>query len=334
MRKALAAVLLVAGALAPATGFSRAEALQVGQVGIRLLDAPTSRADDPRARLYVVDHVAPGTTIRRRVEVSNGTAERMRIQMYSAGAEVSGSEFRFLDARDGNELTGWTSVSPAELDVAAGRTAVATVTIAIPASASAGERYGVVWAELPPARPSQGDVSVVNRVGVRIYLSVGSGGEPPTDFAIDSLTAGRDESRRPVVTALVRNTGGRALDLSGNLKISEGPGGLSAGPFDVTVTTLAVGASAQVPIALDPAIPPGPWVGRLVLRSGPVEREATARITFPEGAASAAEPVPAVVSVPERAATPASPEAALAAAGLVLVLVLLWRTLAKKRRQA
>ena len=42
-------------------------------VGIRIIDVPTGRSEDPRARQYIVDHLAPGTTITRRVEVTNGT---------------------------------------------------------------------------------------------------------------------------------------------------------------------------------------------------------------------------------------------------------------------
>jgi hypothetical protein len=33
--------------------------------------ASVSRRDDPRANVHIIDHVAPGTTIRRRVQVTN-----------------------------------------------------------------------------------------------------------------------------------------------------------------------------------------------------------------------------------------------------------------------
>jgi hypothetical protein len=92
----------------------------------------------------------------------------------------------------------------------------------------------------------------------------------------------------------VRNTGARALDLSGELRLSDGPGGTSAGPFAVRLgTTLGPGDTSPVTIALDPKLPAGPWQAKLVLRSGTLEREATARISFPLQAGSAAEPVPA-----------------------------------------
>jgi LPXTG-motif cell wall-anchored protein len=264
-------------------------AAPAGSVGIRILDAPTNRADDPRARLYIVDHLAPGATINRRVELSNGTDGRLTIPLYAAAATVSDGEFRFGEDHAANDLTSWTTVEPSTIAVDGGGTAIATVKIAVPADAGAGERYAVVWAELPAASPKGGGISTVNRVGIRIYLSVGAGGEPPSDFTITSIQARRGSSGEPVVAATVKNTGGRALDLSGELRLSRGPGGLSAGPFPAKLgTTLGIGATEPVLVILDRAVPAGPWDAHIALKSGTIERDATARITFPKRGASKA----------------------------------------------
>lgn len=261
-------------------------------VGIRIVDAPTSRADDPRAMQYIVDHVAPGTTISRRVEVTNDTSEEQEVQLYAAAATISDGNFLFGEGRAANDLTSWTTVDPPTVTPPAGGETLATVTIAVPADASPGERYGVVWAELPAAIPEGGGIGAVNRVGVRIYLSVGEGGEPASDFAITAFEARRDAEGNPVVAATVENTGGRALDLSGEMTLAGGPGGLSAGPFDATLgTTLGIGQSEPVLVTLDKALPNGPWDATIVLRSGMTEREATATITFPEAAEGSSEPV-------------------------------------------
>jgi hypothetical protein len=83
-----------------------------------------------------------------------------------------------------------------------------------------------------------------------------------------------------VVLATVHNTGGRALDMSGTLQLLAGPGGLSAGPFPVTLgTTLAIDDTEPVTIALDKRLPAGPWDARITLRSGLIERSARATIT-------------------------------------------------------
>jgi hypothetical protein len=125
-------------------------------------------------------------------------------------------------------------------EVPANAHVIATVSIAIPRNAAPGEHYGVVWAE---ARSRGGDgITQVNRVGIRLYVSVGSGGDPASNFAIESLTAERAPDGRPVVVAAVHNTGGRALDMSGTLRLTNGPGRLSAGPFPANLgVTLGIG---------------------------------------------------------------------------------------------
>src|SRR4051812_5319087 len=105
MKKALA-VLLVAGALAPATGASATvlraaapKAASDGNIGIRLLEAPTNRRDDPRAKSYIVDHVKPGTTIRRKVELSNKSNKPFDLQLYPGAAEIKDGSFFPGDGR-------------------------------------------------------------------------------------------------------------------------------------------------------------------------------------------------------------------------------------------
>lgn len=266
-------------------------------VGIRLVDAPANRADDPRAREYIVDHLAPGTTITRHVEVSNGTATTAVVQLYAAAASIKDGSFQFGDGRAANDLTSWTTLDPTTVSPPGGGVSQAAVTIAVPPDASPGERYAVLWAELPAAVPTGGGIAAVNRVGVRIYLSVGEGGEPASDFVITTLEASRDAELNPLVAATVQNTGGRALDLSGKLWLTNGPGGLSAGPFEAKLgTTLGLEQTEPVLVRLDRAIPAGPWDARIVLRSGTTEREATATITFPGRAATSSRPVAARAS--------------------------------------
>jgi hypothetical protein len=262
-----------------------------GGVGLRLLDAPTSARADPRAQIYIVDHVAPGTVIHRHIEVSNSTASPVRVVVYPAAAAIAHGSFLGAAGHTPNDLSTWTSVSPGAAAVTAGGHLTATVSITVPHDAAPGERYGVVWAEVRSA-PSVGDgVIQISRVGIRVYLSVGPGGPPAANFTIDSLTALRSPDGQPTVVATVHNSGGRALDMSGSLRLSAGPGGISAGPFAATLgTTLAIGGTEPVTIVLDKQLPAGPWDARVVLRSGLISRAAQATITFP--ASGAALPAP------------------------------------------
>ena len=291
----LAVCLVAVASLLPAPASARAEALEVqdpGGIGVRLLDAPVGTAEDPRARLYIIDHLAPGTVIERRVEVTNTTAAPAAMRIYAAGASIDDGTF-VGDAGDShNELSTWNAVHPDTLDLAAGSHAYVTVTITVPDDAAPGERYAAVWAEIRSDAAPLGGVEQVHRVGIRQYLSVGPGGPPAADFTIDSLTASRTTDGAPLVLATVHNTGGRALDMAGELDLLDGPGGLRAGPFPANLGgSLAIGASGQVVIPLDGQIPDGPWEAAITLRSGLLERSAQATLTFPRSGSAVTVPV-------------------------------------------
>ncbi|MEV7971142.1 peptidase, partial [Sphaerisporangium sp. NPDC088356] len=290
------------GALAPAAGTLAGPAPGAGgsagkSIGMRLVDAPVDARANSRAWCYIIDHLAPGSVIHRRVEVSNATDSPRTLSIYTAAGAIRDRKFRFAPGRTPNELSTWTTTDRPKIAMAPHTRSMVTATIAVPRDAAPGERYAVIWAETANPPPPGGGVAEINRVGVRIYLSVGPGNPPASSFTIDSLTAQRSENGRQVVLAQVRNTGGRALDLSGDLRLSHGPSNLSAGPFKVsTGTTLAPGDSGPVIAILNEQVPDGPWRARIRLQSGPTKVAAEATIRFPAfvgaGRAVKAEPGP------------------------------------------
>jgi hypothetical protein len=262
-----------------------------GSLGVQLLDVPTTARLDPRARLYIVDHVAPGTVIHRRIQVSNSTTSATDVAIYPAAATIAKGTFVGAAGHTRNELSTWTSARPGAPRLRAGERRTARVTIRVPRDAAPGERYGAVWAETRSAPAAGGGITEVNRVGIRIYLSVGPGGPPAANFKIDAVTAKRAPDGRPMVLATVHNTGGRALDMNGTLRLREGPGGLTAGPYPADLgVSLAIGDAETVRIVLDKRLPAGPWDARINLRSGLLSRNAAATITFPAAAASSSWP--------------------------------------------
>jgi hypothetical protein len=134
-----------------------------------------------------------------------------------------------------------------------------------------------------------------------------------------------------VVLAQVHNVGGRAIDLSGSLKLLGGPGGLTAGPFPAKLgTTLAPGQSEPVTVILDKSLPSGPWTARIVLQSDLVKRAAKAMITFPAGDGVAGPPVRAV-PVPVGKSRQVVTWLALVLIVLAAIALLLW--LWRRRRR-
>jgi hypothetical protein len=285
-----------AGAASPSTvqhaGTARsasprsASATGPGGVGVRLLDVPANAANNPRAREYIVDNLTPGTTIHRRIKVSNTTGAELHVAIYPAAATISQGSFVGAPARTANDLSTWTTVSRSIMDVPAGSTAVDTITVAIPATASPGERYAVVWTEVRSAKTG-GTVELINRAGIRMYVHVG-GTNPVTSFTVNTLTGQRNSGGHAVVQALVHNTGGRAVDLTGTLIMSSVTGALTAGPYPAQLgTTLAPGQSEPVWFTLASQMTDGPWNATVTLHSGLSQQAFRAKITFPRSPGTA-----------------------------------------------
>jgi len=260
-------------------------------VGIRLTEVTEALANDPRARLYIIDQVTPGTRFSRTIEIQNDASVSNVIEVYPAGAAIVDGAFVGSEGAAPNELSTWVAVSTPSVSLRSRKVSNVVATIAVPADASAGERYAVIWAQVKTTNKTAG-LTTINRVGIRIYLSVGAGGGLASSFEIKALVAGREADGEAFVKALVTNTGGRALDISGELSLTDGPGGSSVGPFVVTLgTTMAIGASQNVSIKLPRALPAGPWLASLTLHSGLLNETASATIKFPDVGSNA--PVPA-----------------------------------------
>ncbi|MEU8219617.1 hypothetical protein AB0C47_28070 [Micromonospora taraxaci] len=273
-----------------------------------MLDIPASRVQDPRAQVYIVDHLKPGTTINRRVEVLNSSGVSQEIDFYSGAASVENNAFTVPEGRTGNELSGWIQLKTTAMVLDPGERRPVEVEIAVPRKASKGERYAAIWAQVTSAKERTGNVTQIHRVGIRVYLDVGPGGEPPTDFRIDGLAAEPGIGEFPVVTANVTNTGQRALDMTGTLSLSKQA--VRAGPFKVTNgVTILPGQSGQVRIEVNQALPAGTWDVQAKLASGIVERTATGTISLP-------------VAAPMTVATSAGPSWLVYTVGAMALLVL------------
>lgn len=251
-------------------------------LGARLMEVPTHLADDPRAQSRIIDEVQPGATIERRVRFTNGEPDRtldLRIAPLPATVE-DGAFLIDTDGADG-ELAGWVSLDEREVTLGPCELIDVRAVIEVPPDAEAGERYAAVTATHAPDAEGPG-VHVASRIGVRIYLQV-AGPEPATsDFEIDALIPGRSGAGDPTIDVVITNTGERAVDVAGELELTEGPGGVQAGPFSTgRTTTLAPGDEGTATVVLDADLPLGPWRAEVTMRSGELQRRAEAEITFP-----------------------------------------------------
>ncbi|WP_370149028.1 peptidase [Streptacidiphilus sp. EB129] len=260
----------------------------------------------------------------------NTSPTAQHVVLYADSASLGAGQFSF--GTTPNELTSWISFQRSSLDLSPDSNATVMTTIQVPARASQGERYAVIWAEVSAPPGAQGNIGVVNRVGVRVYLDVGPGGDPPSDFQIENLAAARAANGQPQVLAQVRNTGKRALDMSGSLTLTNGPASTSAGPFPATDgTTLGPGDSAPVTAALDRQLSNGPWTATFTLYGGLVQHTANATLTFPVAPGTTS---PVRVSLDRSAGSALNWPTILEVAGLILLSVAIWLLFDLKRRRA
>jgi hypothetical protein len=262
----------------------------VGTLGVRLVAPPGAPTSDPLARTYIIASVAPGARLTRDVEISNTTPETMPVLAYAAAASTNGGVFGFADGHTQNDVSSWTRVSRPSIDIAAGETVLENVTIRVPRNAAGGEHYAVIWAEASASAPSGGRVRLVNRVGIRVYLTVANGGAEAPMFTLSGLHADRSGGEA-VIAAVVHNTGGSTLTATGDVTLADGPSGLRAGPFPITLRQpIAPGGSASVTAPIGSTLPVGPWRVRMVVRSGDLTRAITGTLTFPAAAADSPPP--------------------------------------------
>ena len=145
-----------------------------------------------------------------------------------------------------------------------------------------GNRYGVIWAAVSSPTQAGSNVTLVNRVGVRMYTSIGSGCHCPLELLRYRLarralelwsTLGRSQGPQQR-----RNDAGHRWHLG---TLYEGPGGLRSGPYVAKLAAnLAPGASEAVTTKLQTDLPLGPWRADFGLESGFVQRSDVATITF------------------------------------------------------
>jgi hypothetical protein len=295
--------------------------------GVRLVDVPLPARHNPRGLRYIIDFVYPGTVIRRRIMVLNEENHRARFAVYPDAAVITRGKFIGAAGETRSELTSWVTVQHPSLTLRAHHHAMDLITIRVPPGATRGEHYGVIWAQQTGYLRTASGVLIkdIARVGVRIYLAVGRGGALPTRFAVSSVTVRHRASGQPYIVVRVRDTGQRAVDITGTARLDHGPGGSATGPVRSPQTlTLAPGQDGDVTFTPPRGLPAARWLARITLVSGFTTRAVTASLRLgPKLAPQPSKGVPAMTWV-----------AAVLVALAVLGAVTLARARARRRARA
>lgn len=265
---AIAAVTLVSAvgpAALPDVGVAHAAGVPGSGIGIGAIDDP--------GQPYIVVTVEPGDVITRTVRVQNNTGAGRAVSVYAGPAFVDNGVFTDEVAGTANALTSWTTVDKPLVQLADGQGTDVAVTITVPRDAPSAQLFGAVWADVDGSRS-----------GVRMYVTVAGDNGPAADFTIDDLVAQRASDGVVTVLARVTVVGGRPIDLTGSLRLTDGVDGGFTGVVPARPTTLAAHAGGSVPFVLpgSASLPPGTWTARMRLRNGYFTHDLSRPFTVPD----------------------------------------------------
>ncbi|GIG88496.1 hypothetical protein [Plantactinospora endophytica] len=272
--------------LTPATVAASAAVDSGGALEVRVAVPPGDKPSDADLTRLAA-HARPGDVVDRWIEVVNPSRLRQHVTVYPAGATIRNDTFSYAEGRTGNELSRWTRVPSSTFRLEPRAKKPVRIRLTVPASAAPGERYAVIWAQIAAAAPKSpkraGKAPPARRTGLRVYLNVGTGAEPQPAFEIVGMRAEQTARGVPVVVAQVRNTGPRALDPHGTLRLSTASSPAALGPFTALGgVTIAPQSSGSMTVPLYGRLPAGPWNAELAVADGAVLRESKATLSLPE----------------------------------------------------
>ncbi len=260
-------------------------------IGVKLLEPAGAISAPGLESVYIVGDLRSGATMTRHVEILNSTASTQRVSVYPAAARMHAGSFAIAVGRSANELSSWTTMSNSSLVLAPNTATSDTVTIVVPRGALSGERYAVVWVQVSATSTPTSSVQLVSRVGIRIYLTVGSGDPAVEPFSISKLTAARTTAGAPLVEASVLNEGARTVRITGHIELSDGPGGIGIGPLPVSsLLALPPGDAGRISVHFERGLPRGPWRAALSLSDGSTGHVRVTELVFPGSVTTTSTP--------------------------------------------
>lgn len=177
--------------------------------------------ETPRNRRYIVRDVRPGTTFTDQVEILNLTESSLELRLDAVDAQIN-ADGAFAPAGPGQAqaVGSWIGLQRETLTVPALSSEVVDVRISVPSTAEPGDHLAAIAVQRAQPRVGEGNVQVIERVAVRVYLTVEApaGGELTRDFRIRSFQW-RGTTTDVRFTVEVENVGDRLIEPLGRVTI-------------------------------------------------------------------------------------------------------------------
>lgn len=258
----LASALSWTGSAAPAS--AQSPPAQSGEFTLRPVRPPNAPARD---RSYVVRTVRAGTELADRLEAVNLTDAPLELTLTPVDATIL-ADGSFAPGTTAAGDGSWLTVSPTRVRVPARGASPVELRIKVPDDARHGDHIAAVVAQRADGAtsPGPGNVRLVQRVGVRTYLTVEPRpGEPADRRAFefrDLRFVGGPEGR--LFEADIANVGDLLIEPLGTLSITRG--GLGADTELPVLGTVPPGESRSLKLSAPQRLEPGTYQAVVRLR--------------------------------------------------------------------
>lgn len=284
MRRGLLGAFVLALAVAVAAPLP-ASGAETAEFSLRP-DRPASA--EARDRSYVVRTVQPGDEFTDRLLAVNLTDAPLELDVAPVDATIT-ADGQFAPGATAEADGRWVAVAPNRVRVPARGTMPVDVRIRVPADAAAGDHIAAVVAQKAGGPTGSGNVRLVQRVGVRVYLTVQSSGESSrTGGLVRSFEIKDLRWTHGTFEIDVQNTGDLLVEPLGTLTISRG--GLDATTDVPVLGTVPPHELRTFKVPSPRQLEPGNYDARIRLRlvQGGGEQEKTLAFTV-DGAVKAAD---------------------------------------------
>lgn len=187
-----------------------AAAIEDGGIGSK---PAKPRADNPRSSSIFVYEPKPGDVITDEVQVINNTSSPKTLLIYAVDSQVaSGGAFACAQKVDQSVSVGsWIKVSESEVTLAPNSFKNVPFTIAVPATASAGESNGciVVQDAQRSVSSENGGITLSFRTAIRVALTIP--GDISKSLAFTGLAA-KAQDKKVKLSAGLKNNGNVSID--------------------------------------------------------------------------------------------------------------------------
>lgn len=235
---------------------------------------------------YFVLHLTPGSTVTRRVRVTNvgNRSGEVRLSGVDATTGATTGAVYLAQGAARHAVGGWLAVSSSSLTLAAHRSALVPFTITVPAGAVPGEHLGgLVAAPVVPAttgvshRGASAFRVVVNEISV-VGVEVRLPGAAVHRMTIGDVTASGRPGYQTLLVDLANR--GNALEKGTGVIDVRGAGGSSAFAEHFTLDTFVAGTNIRYPVYLRHRLTAGRYTVSVRLRyAGGLVASRTTRFT-------------------------------------------------------